>query len=151
MAAHIYEIISQQKDIKGLDPLHIWQTSENGPTENCALLPPLGHGAENEKPIRIDSLTKLDLADVPYMEYMSAGDSGTYLRPIDSLLPFGARLALQSRDWKLKATKDPWKVLIFLFLVSLGRWVWGGERVMFKKRLCFTRTLQSETTWLRWL
>lgn len=45
---------------------------------------------------------KLDLADVLCMEYMSAGDSSTYLLPIDSLLPFWSKFALQSQDWKLK-------------------------------------------------
>lgn len=54
---------------------------------SAALLPP-GHHTENEKPIRIDSLTKPDLVDVLGMEYMSAEDSGTYFLSIDSLLPF---------------------------------------------------------------
>lgn len=136
MAAHIYEIISRQKDIKALDLLQIWQASENGPTENCAPLPPSGHRAENEKPIRIDSLTKLDLADVPCMEYMSAGDSGTYLPPIDSLLPFGSGLALQSQDWKLKGKGRPLKSSYF----SISCRPWGGHVInnMFHKDLAMS-------------
>lgn len=135
MAAHIYEIISQQRDIMAVDLPQIWQASESGPTENCAPLPPSGHRAENEKPIRIDSLTKLDLADVPCMEYMSAGDSGTYLPPIDSLLPFGSGLTLQSQDWKLKGKRRPLKSSYF----SISCRPWGGSLWQI---ICFTRTLQ---------
>lgn len=52
---------------------------------------------------------KLDLADMLCMEYMSCGDSSTYLLPIDSLLPFGSEFSLQSQDEKLKAKKRRWK------------------------------------------
>lgn len=85
-----------------LDLVQIWQAPENSHTENAASLQPPGHHTENEKPIRIDSLTKLDLADVLCMEYMSAEESSTYLLSIDSLLPFWSNFSLQWQDWKLK-------------------------------------------------
>lgn len=48
---------------------------------------------------------KLDRADMLCMEYVSCGDSSTYLLPIDSLLPFWSKFPLQSQDLKLKAKK----------------------------------------------
>lgn len=56
---------------------------------------------------------KLDRADMLCMEYMSSGDSRTYLLAIDSLLPFWSEFPLQSKDLKLKAKKrhlksPPW-------------------------------------------
>lgn len=49
---------------------------------------------------------KLDRADMLCMEYVSCGDSSTYLLPIDSLLPFWSKFPLQSQDLKLKAKKS---------------------------------------------
>lgn len=72
----------------GLDLRPIRQAFENSHAEKCASLLPLGHHTEIEKPIRIDSLMKLDRADMLCVEYVSCGDSSTYLLPIDSLLPF---------------------------------------------------------------
>lgn len=86
-------------------PLQIWQAPENGHTVNSAALLPPGHHTENEKPIRIDSPTKLDLVDVLGMEYMSPEDSGTYFLSIDSLLPFWSKFPLQWQGWKLKAAE----------------------------------------------
>lgn len=75
--------------------------------------------AQNEKPIRIDSLTKLDLADVLCMEYMSAGDSSTYLLPIDSLLPFWSKFPLQWQDWKLKGKEKTLEKFILFFSIFM--------------------------------
>lgn len=99
----MYQLVLVQKDVADYKTERYFTYDRHLKQQHKKISYPQGI-TQNEKPIRIDSLTKLDVADVQCMEYMSAGDSGTYLLSIDSLLPF--RFPLKWQDWKLKGEEE---------------------------------------------